>query len=209
MMKGGLRVLLVSLLLLLVLYPFIEWSLPGKATYVLLSTVIALSGSYASSQTRRHLAIALLLAMPALVGRWGYLFTESPRLGVVATVASMAFLVYTGLLVLVYVLRAEQVTSDHTYGAVSVYILIGFTWAMAYRLVEGAVPGSFHTQGVAGPYELTYFSFTTLMTIGYGDISPVTPVARSLAILEALAGIMFTAVFIARVVGMHSGGPRR
>jgi hypothetical protein len=47
------------------------------------------------------------------------------------------------------------------------------------------------------------------MTIGFGDISPVTPVARSLAILEALAGIMFTAVFIARVVGMHYGGPRR
>jgi hypothetical protein len=106
------------------------------------------------------------------------------------------------------------VTTETLYGAVAAYLLLGLTWGWTYGLVGLLQPGSFRSLvkpdgRVEGP-EYMFLSFITLTSVGYGDIVPVSAYARMLAILEAVAGQMYLAVFIARLVGLHGQnvGPR-
>jgi Ion channel. len=90
-------------------------------------------------------------------------------------------------------------------GAVAVYLLFGLIWAFAYDFVILHAPQAFHADELTvqhGPLTptLIYFSFTTLTTVGYGDITPIHPIARSLAMLEAFVGQLFPAILIARLV---------
>ena len=97
--------------------------------------------------------------------------------------------------ILLNVLRSERVTSDKIFAAICVYLLVAYAWTFAYAVMESNEPGSFTGLKVAGDseraalvMELRYFSFATLTTVGYGDISPRSPVARTFATLEAVMG---------------------
>ncbi len=90
----------------------------------------------------------------------------------------------------------------------SVYLLIGITFGSLYDLVETIEPGSFRlnfygTDDTVGFRRLLFFSFMTLTSIGYGDITPATDQAQSLAILEGVAGVLYVAVLVARVVNAY------
>lgn len=84
-------------------------------------------------------------------------------------------------------------------------MLIGLIWAVAYALVDAAVPAGFSgAGGAAGDLgDWVYFSLVTLATLGYGDITPVARMARSLATLEALIGQLYPAIIIARLVSLQ------
>jgi hypothetical protein len=108
------------------------------------------------------------------------------------------------------VFRAGPVTTDRILGSVLAYLLVGVLWCLAYQLVDLIVGGAFRTAephvptpGRMSP-QLTYFSFITLTTVGYGDITPVYPVARTLAAAEALVGQLYPAILIARLVSLHA-----
>lgn len=115
--------------------------------------------------------------------------------------------------ILYYIARATRADLDMIFGAVGVYFLVGTLWATLYIQVEKLMPHSFHipaeiaeaTKGL--PYNrlttFMYYSFITLTTLGYGDIVPVNPIARNLAVMEALFGQVYTAVLVARLVGLH------
>lgn len=101
------------------------------------------------------------------------------------------------------------VTSYRLVGAVVAYLLVGLTWAYLYDLVEVLRPGSFHApRGVAeGSYPaVLYYSFVTLTTVGYGDITPVSSVARALSNLESLIGVLYPAVLIGRLLSKQVAG---
>src|SRR5262249_31801242 len=92
-------------------------------------------------------------------------------------------------------------------GSVAVYLLLGLFWAVSYQLVELLQPGSFSIGARKSGIDLQqlgYFSFTTLTTLGLGDILPVSPLARSLVALEALVGQLFPVILIARLVTMET-----
>jgi len=98
------------------------------------------------------------------------------------------------------------VSLETIYGAIVVYILIGLMWAFLYSLTEFIHPHSFTFAtelALDHKKSLFYFSFVTLTTLGYGDIAPLSGPAKSLAMLEAIAGQMYIAVLIARLVGTH------
>ena len=121
----------------------------------------------------------------------------------------MAF-VLSGVFTLVpifrYIVRAGAITIDKIYAAISVYLLAGFSWGGVYALVELLRPGSFQWTQTAVYDPKTFFanflylSFVTLASLGYGDITPVTPEARSLALLEVMFGTFYVVVIIARLV---------
>ena len=96
----------------------------------------------------------------------------------------------------------------------SICLVLGLLWGLAYTLVAQENPNAFAfsahpgTAATMSGFTSIYFSFTTLMTVGYGDISPVADVARMLAMLEAMTGTLFVGVMIARLVSLYSAsGP--
>jgi hypothetical protein len=101
-------------------------------------------------------------------------------------------------------LRAGPVTFHRIQGAMASYLLLGVIWAHAYALLAELRPGAFSgpVSAADGPRAFLYFSFVTLATVGYGDVLPVHPVARSLAMLEAVTGTLYLTTVIARLVSL-------
>jgi Na+/H+-dicarboxylate symporter len=105
-------------------------------------------------------------------------------------------------------MRDGRINLNRIMGAIGSYLLIGIIFSQAFRLLAAYVPGAFAMGGVPADFDaiapkLAYYSFITLTSTGYGDITPVHPYARSLATMEALAGNLFLAVLVARLVGLE------
>ena len=104
------------------------------------------------------------------------------------------------------VLQAPVITPRVIAGALAAYLMVTLTWALAYGTVEVTWPGSIHVTSASGGaagvdvHTLMYFSAITIMTIGYGDVTPVAPIARTMAALEGLTGIVFTTVVLGALV---------
>jgi hypothetical protein len=108
-----------------------------------------------------------------------------------------------------FVLRAPSVNVEVLCASIAAYLMLGLMWAAAYWLVDQLTPGgafSFNTKGPQSMKGFTgfYFSFITLTTVGYGDITPVSRAARWLASMEAMTGSLYVAVLIARLVSLYS-----
>jgi hypothetical protein len=106
-----------------------------------------------------------------------------------------------------FAMRSTKVDAEHIYAALSAYMLSGIFFGVLYHGIEFVWPGSFNIAGAIGEFPLfdaMYFSFVTLATLGYGDLVPVSEVARGLAIVEAVSGQLFLAVMIARLVGSYA-----
>lgn len=124
---------------------------------------------------------------------------------VASNIILFAFLILSVYLILRELTLIDQVTGDIIKGGICVYFLFGFLWAGLYEIIYSFDVNAFN----AASYpltrsDLTHFSFTTLTTVGYGDISPASEVARVLANLEGMVGVMYPTVFIARLVSLHS-----
>jgi hypothetical protein len=202
----GLTLFLVALLVNgFVVYPLRREALLGEVGQSVLYSLVLLSGVFAVSKRRRDRAIAATVAFATLAFRWaGNVFPVKPVF-VVSDVLAMVFLAMMAGVVLFQVFREGPITVHRIVGAVAVYVLLGVLWAEGYQLVALLRPGAFVASGGApvGAPDLTYFSFVTLTTVGYGDITAVHSAARSMALLEALTGQLFPAILIARLVSMQ------
>jgi hypothetical protein len=119
------------------------------------------------------------------------------------------FFAFITVSIFIEIMRTSDFMGDTLSGAVSVYLLIGIAFAQLYDLVETLRPGSF-SAGFLEPEDspgwtlLLFYSFMTLTTVGYGDITPATDATRSLAILEGTIGVLYVAILIARLIGSSS-----
>lgn len=203
--------LLASLILLLAVYPYVGAGPTGPVALKVLSWFVLITGVYAVSNRRRQVVIATLLAVPAFGLGWLHIVTNIPALGAAESIFTVLFYTFTALICLWRVISARQITTDTISGAISVYLLMGLTWATAYNLVETINPGSFASShpDIAFTFPaFIYYSFVTLATLGYGDITPLTDQARSLALLETVSGTLYIAVLIARLVAAAGWRPR-
>ena len=206
--------LLVMLVALLVIDPLIKIQILGVSSSRILFSSVLLTAVWATGRSRRHLSIGLALVAPTLLLEWALFFWSSSIFLQMANLAfSGAFLVFVCSSIVRALFREEQVTRDTIAGGILVYLLLGVLWWVAYVAVEIGMPGAFEWDGVSvsaeklrygvsGFPELLYFSFVTLSTLGYGDITPEVPIAQSLSVLEAIIGQLFVAIFIARLVGL-------
>ena len=151
------------------------------------------------------------------------------RLGLVAVVAAIVLLSaimdasglhYTHLLILIsfytwatwlaarQVLFTGPIDGNKIVGAICIYLLMGLVWALAYLLIAQAVPGAFNGLDQSPWYDnfadASYYSYVTLTTLGYGDISPVAPVARFLVYMESIVGVFYMAILVASLVGIRT-----
>jgi len=201
---------LIALVLLFIGIPFVEHVDKGEIIEVMLMTLVLISGVLAVGGRRRTLVWSVILVLPAVTGKWVKLFWPHLLPAELSLIAGLVFLAFLIWQFLRFVLRAPQVNAEVLCAGVSVYLLLGLLWTFAYLLVAGVDPDAFSFNGgPAASHSLQganafYFSFITLSTVGYGDILPVSPVARMLAAMEAITGTLFVAILIARLVALHS-----
>ena len=201
--------LLIALALLFFLFPFVEDVKGGDLIVSLLLSLVLLSGVLAVAHRKGVLLTALVLAIPAIAGRWiNHFWPDVVRPAVFLTAALLltAFVVVN---LLRFVLRAPSVNVEVLCASISAYLMLGLMWTMAYWLVDQLTPGAFSFNTNAGKQSMNgfnafYFSFITLSTVGYGDITPVSRIARWLAAMEAMTGLLYVAVLIARLVALYS-----
>ncbi len=106
-----------------------------------------------------------------------------------------------------HLLLSGPITMNKIIGAICIYLLIGLNWSVFYLFINIANPNSFHglTSTAIGVQfsELLYYSYVTITTLGYGDVTPIRPIARTLSYLEAIVGQFYVAVLVAWLVGMY------
>ncbi len=208
----SLSFLLFSLVVgVFVIYPASEL---GTRTWLIdvVSSLILISGAWTVSRRRSMTIVVSAVVLGGLILHWTAYFAPSvPLAKAENTVLIVALLLMTGV-VTAKVFQEGPITLYRIQGAVAVYLLLGVTWARAYALIEMLKPGAFQLGTTAGGHmgaKLTYYSFITLTTVGYGDITAVHPFARSLSMMEALVGQLFPAILIARLVAMELAQSKR
>jgi hypothetical protein len=205
---------LAALVLIFVTAPFIEDLRGGELIEAVLMTVVLLSAVLAVGGRRRTLVWASVLVIPALVGKWINHWRPDLMPPEVFLGAGLLFVLFVVLHLLRFILRAPRIDSEILCLGVSNYLMLGWLWAFAYMLVDRMVPGSFaFTVGPSSVRSLEgfrgfYFSYSTITTVAYGDIIPLSSAVRMLAMAEAMAGMFYGALLIARLVSLYySQGP--
>jgi hypothetical protein len=201
--------LLIALTILLLSYPYFSNTVVGATLGGLTSLGMYIFGVYAVRVHRWAFITAVVLAvMDAAInivamvqGTRGHPLVEG---------AYLVFDAFITVIIFFEVIRTKEIDRDAIFGIVCVYLLIGVTFGTLYDLLETLVPGSFQINVTSANVEyvgwrvLIFFSFMTLTTIGYGDVTPVTFQAQSLALIEGVIGVLYVAVLIARIVGIYS-----
>lgn len=209
----ALTTLLVSLLIyIFFIYPLglIGTFRPLPAAFL---SFILITGAITASKNRIFRTFVYSWGFLAFILTWArFLFPhQHQQIIIIATnCLGLFFLVLLTSLILSQIFREGPTTSRRIMGAVAAYLLIGMMWSVAYYLVTLWIPGAFVIQGSLTPgdreplqSQLFYFSFVTLTTIGYGDITAVHPTARMLVIFEGVMGQLFPAILIARLVSLQ------
>ena len=204
--QGKFLSLLIAILLYLGIIPLIDRFIRVKFLIDILFSVVLLSAIFAVSQKKHHGVIALALGVPMLAMYWVEKFILTDRLWVLSHLLAAVFLGYTIIRMLNFIFTQSRVTRNVLFAAIIVYLLMGLTWAQLYQVLNHLQPGTFEITGIQTQNPnlvLVYYSYVTLTTLGYGDISPLTDLGYSLAILEAILGQLYLAVLVARLVGLH------
>lgn len=214
-----------TLMVYFLMVPLVEEILPRTRTILDLFIILVLVAAAYTVINRKHIFfLALLLLSAGLVLVLGDYQWHNNRIMVLGSASFVGFLSIIIYSILKEVLTQKEVSFDTISGALNGYLLMGLMWGFAYQAVEAAWPGSFaiadgaHKFTGASAYvgpelaSLFYFSFVTITTTGYGDITPLSTIAGQLAITESVVGQFYMVVLVARLVSlqtMHSKGNER
>jgi voltage-gated potassium channel Kch len=205
-------VVLLASLLLAVGQPLMAGLVDGRVSFGVFFSLLIAAVLLLVFDDKKHRWIAFSLSLAALLGIWaGYAIGDpAGRLPlVVAYLLGAGFFAFA-LFGILRAIFAKQVSGDAVFGAVCGYLLLGIIWSLLYHAAETAAPGSFRmpssgtdvaARATADSGLLSYFSFVTLATVGYGDVTPATPLAQMLAWTEAVTGQLYLAILVAGIVG--------
>jgi hypothetical protein len=166
------------------------------------------AGIYVAGDTRRHTLVLSATAVLYLIfGVW-YALDPTDSWKILATYVALIPFQFTVILVLLrFIFRARHIDRDVIYAAICVYLLLGAIFVPVYGILETLWPGSFVDNAAPGLpvhwQQLVYYSYVSLTTMGYGDVLPVAWWARSAATLEAVVGVLYIAILMARLVGLY------
>lgn len=207
----GLSAFLVLLFVSLFLGPLMDSPLLRMLSALFFSLLLIAGVVNVSTRPIPRL-IAGAVAASAIALRWTEKFIGSQTVAIWAGAMSLLFFILlTGVMLVRVFHNDEQITRYRVRGAVAAYLLVGITCSHLYQLFDLAIPGSFimpagHQLNSATRQEnLTYFSFVTLTTLGYGDVTATHPMARMFVIMEALVGQLYPATLLARLVSLEIG----
>jgi hypothetical protein len=201
---------LVLLGLLFLAAPFVEDLPNGDMIEAVLLSGVMLCSVIAIGARGRTLTVALILLAPTLGGKWSSHFWPSKPVAIIYLVSAILFFGFVVAYLIRFILRAPRVDANVLCAGLSGYLLLGLLWAPAYVMIARLNAAAFNMQAGGGGaatmdgFNPFYFSFMTLCTVGYGDITPVSKGARMLAVMEAITGLFYVAVLISRLVAIYS-----
>ena len=210
--------LLLALVALTISHTFLRQLTGSQLPFYIMLTAVYVAAFFAVCRSRFAIVVGLVLLIPALLGTWVRYATlnfNHPYLTAGFHLFAAVSFAYLAIVILVGSYRQVIVTSDGLIGAFCAYFLVAVVFGHLYCACETLAPGSFVggkdvseqlQQDDRRHFLLTYFSFITLTTVGYGDISPCRDVTRTLAALEALSGQFYLAILISEFV-RRRGGP--
>ncbi len=180
--------------------PFGRLSVPIAHVFVIIAAVAAIGRSAAS------FVIALLLGLPAVAFHFLGRSAGDTSVLVYSWWFDAALYFATIVYLLRYVFSPDVMTADKLWGAAAAYLMLGVMWTFVYGLINAYYGPAFAVGGSpasVGSIDVLYFSFTTLTSTGYGDVTPIAPQARALAIVEQVVGTLYLAILIARLAGVY------
>jgi hypothetical protein len=209
--ESGLSAMLVFLCLaVFVGLPLETLGIVSPTVIGVIMTFLFVSGIVAMTGRGKATLVVAAVAIVSLIVRWMTAIFPSREMNVWDLSLGIVVLGMLTAFVLRHTFRDARITADRVRGGILAYVLLGLVWCVAYQLVDILNPTAFRFPGAHEPaspgrlsHDLAYYSFITLTTVGYGDITPVAPFARALAMVEALVGQLYPAILIARLVSLQ------
>lgn len=211
--RHKLFVLFLFLLATLILEPYVENSSYGYLALRILGSAGMVYAVYAINLRRTLLICAILLAVPAVLQRLLQFQPNAGAFSVLNIILSFAFDVFVIVVIFRRVALEHEPTSETIFGALCIYLLVGFSFASVYGMVNTLQPGSFYLNPllnrhlVPDRFDFVYYSFATMTTVGANGIDAVSRQARSISVIEATLGVLYLAVLIARLVSAYRVQP--
>lgn len=204
--------LLIALITLILIYPLANQYTGGRVFLVLFDWIILFLALRASRKTWHRPWLGYMLATPAMILYAGVAIFNYAELLVASLFTQALFHGFVVVCLLRYMLHDNVMTLDELFAAAALYILAGFVFGYCFALIEHLQPGSFYINASNNPdnitswWELLYFSFTCLTSVGFGEITPVSDSARSVVIIEQTTGVLYLALLISRLLSMQRRG---
>jgi len=207
--RGSYLALLFVVVTVVLLQPVLPDHSSRRLLIDLLFSSIFLSIFFGLRQQNKWFSLVVVLGIIGLLIRWSwYLGGDFTSIQLAGKLFNFSFLVITSVLIVLHVVRAQVVSFEVIAGAISAYFLIAYAFADAYTVIEHISPGAFkipnidsmNLDALSSRGVFVYYSFVTLTTLGFGDMTPVSDFARSVTILEAVVGQMFIAILVAGLV---------
>ena len=202
--------LLLALLAQVLSFPWLSRLEGGRLALVAFDWVILVLALRAARATGLEARVGWVLLLPAVALHAVEVLLGGEGLYIASQFAQAAFHGFVATCLLRYVLRDEVMTRDELWALASLYVLLAFVFAYLYAVVEQLAPGAFfinpsnNPDGLTGWWELLYFSFTCLTSVGFGEITPVSDVARSVVMLQQVTGVLYLAIVISRLMAMQA-----
>jgi len=197
-------VLLVGQLLVVLAYPFLESATAGRAVLGVVQMVVVFAAVAAVRLTPALSWVALLLGLPAMV--FAVLESVEPTTQWVTLTSACVhapFYFYVSYAMIRYLFHDDRVTRDELFATGAAFTVVAWAFAYVFAAVQVLWPGSFVESGPPREwFELLFLSFTNLTSVGLSDILPLAPHARSVVMVEQIAGVLYVALVIARLVGL-------
>ena len=181
-------------------------------------TAIILSGTYSLDFSQKTRRILIVPGIITIVLTWLYYFFVNDALGFVSFLSFFCFNLFITVFMIRHIARSQQVTLTIIVNSINGYLLIGVLGAVLLSMTQLMQKFLFHVDTgainfagdtVAGFHDYLYFSFVTLTTLGYGDITPVSALAKSLTIVIAISGQLYLTILIAMLVGKYLSNPEK
>lgn len=203
--------LFCALIVALVALPFAQGNFLIEELFYTVFSFIILSAFYLVRYQTRHMKMVLFLCIMTVFSNITAYLTPYFLLDNISLIFNSSFLIYTIILLFKKVFASKVINTNVILGAICIYLLIGFAWGMIYSILEMIIPNSFSIPASTAIFsqvdgllrDFFYYSFTTLSTAGYGDITPISVFARYCSVMEIISGQLYLSVLIARLVGMH------
>jgi hypothetical protein len=199
-------VLLVVQLIGVLVYPYMEDSTPGRVLFEIFGALVLALAIWSVRESPGPTWIVIVLGVVASLLSIADAVNPSSTLELLSAVCHALFYFWAAASLMAYMLSDRQVTTDELYAVGATFTLVAWAFAYLYVIIQLVQPGSY-TAAVdpAGPRswtELLFLSFTTLTSTGLSDVVPITAQARSVSMIEQLAGVGYVALVVSRVVGL-------